>query len=524
MRSTPNKVHNFGVAAVVGILSAAVALGVAELVAGILSVRSPIVAVGDRFILVVPPPVKDLAIELFGTNDKIALLAGIGLAIAALAVAIGYAARRSFKIAAAGVIVICGAGLLAGIASTDPLLQSIFPSTLGAVAGVASIALFRRVNGVALTGTATEDLEPQENRKFAFDRRSFLFVAGGVTAVAAVTATSGRWLASRASAAAARAGIALPTPKTRLAAIPAGASVNVEGVAPFITPNADFYRIDTALVVPQVQPDTWSLKVRGMVSNELEISYQELLDRSDVVEVDMTMTCVSNTRGGELIGNARWLGVPVRNLLDEAGVDPKTATQLIGRSVDRYTCGFPTSAAFDGRTCLVAFGMNGEPLPLEHGFPARLITAGLYGYVSATKWLSELELNTMEGFDSYWVPRGYAKEAPIKTQARIDAPKSLSRKPAGVVQIAGSAWSQPRGITKVEVQVDDDDWIEARLADAVNDSTWRQWVAEYNATPGLHSVTVRATDGDGVVQTEEESEPLPDGTSGRHRISFTVTA
>ena len=258
-----------------------------------------------------------------------------------------------------------------------------------------------------------------------------------------------------------------------------------------------------------------------MVDREFEITFDELLDLG-LVEADITLTCVSNPVGGELVGNARWLGVPLRVVLDEAGVDPD-ADQIVGRSVDGYTCGFPVEAAYD-RDALIAVGMNGEPLPLQHGFPARLITPGLYGYISATKWLEEIELTRFDRFQQYWVPRGYAERAPVKQMSRIDVPRSGNIIEPGPTVIAGVAWAQTRGISKVEVQIDDADFVEAELAEALNDDTWRQWRLDWDATEGNHRLTVRSTDGDGRVQTDERAELLPDGASGWQSRLVTVRA
>lgn len=280
-----------------------------------------------------------------------------------------------------------------------------------------------------------------------------------------------------------------------------------------------FYRIDTALMVPQVPAETYQLKITGLVEREMELSYRDLLDR-DLVEADITMTCVSNEVGGKLAGNARWLGLRLDTLLDEAGIR-LGADQIVGRSVDRYTCGFPV-AALDGRDALVAIGMNGEPLPVEHGFPARLIVPGLYGYVSATKWLAEIELTTFAAFDHYWVGRGWAARAPIKTQSRIDTPAPLDRIPPGPTAVAGVAWAQTRGIERVEVRIDDGAWQLAELTAELNDATWRQWRFTWMAAPGRHDIACRATDGTGQTQTETRAQPIPDGASGWHSIVVLV--
>jgi DMSO/TMAO reductase YedYZ molybdopterin-dependent catalytic subunit len=343
-----------------------------------------------------------------------------------------------------------------------------------------------------------------------------------LTAVAASAGALGQVLARGASAAASRASVLLPAARRPLPALPAGVDLGIEGLSPFVTPNRDFYRIDTALLVPQLTVADWRLRVHGMVERELELSYAELLDRP-LVEADVTLTCVSNEVGGDLVGNARWLGVRLDEVLAEAGVRPG-ATQVVSRSSDGWSCGFPTEDALDGRDALIAVGMNGEPLPISHGFPARLVVPGLYGYVSATKWLTEIELTTWDAFDGYWVDRGWAKEAPVKTASRIDVPRGFADLPRGRTAIAGVAWAQGRGIERVEVRIDDEPWVEARLARSAGPTTWRQWVHEWEATPGRHDIAVRATDGTGATQPGERVDPVPDGATGWHSIVVTVDA
>jgi DMSO/TMAO reductase YedYZ molybdopterin-dependent catalytic subunit len=291
-------------------------------------------------------------------------------------------------------------------------------------------------------------------------------------------------------------------------------------VTPLFTPLDRFYRIDTALTIPDVDVDGWRLKVSGMVDRPFSLTYDELAALPQV-EADITLCCVSNEVGGRLVGNARWQGVRLQDLLDRAGVRPG-ATQLVGRSVEGFTVGFPTSVLADGRAALVALGMGGEPLPIRHGFPARLVVPGLYGYVSATKWLEELELTTLEDFDAYWVPRGWAKEAPIKMSARIDVPRPHQRLGAGRRPVAGVAWAPTRRIGAVEVQVDDGPWTPAELGPEVSADAWRQWVWAWDAPPGEHVLRVRAVDGAGQVQEARERPPAPDGASGLHRIQVVV--
>ena len=288
-----------------------------------------------------------------------------------------------------------------------------------------------------------------------------------------------------------------------------------------MTPNRDFYRIDTALAVPDVDATDWNLSVRGMVRRPFTVTYDELL-AMPMVEEYVTLTCVSNEVGGELVGNALWLGVPLADLLERAGVR-NGATQIMGRSVDGFTAGFPTAVGLDGRTALIAVGMNGEPLPVRHGFPARLVVSGLYGYVSATKWLSAIELTTLEAQDGYWIPRGWAKEAPIKTQSRIDVPRPGKRLEPGPVAVAGVAWAQTRGIESVEVQIDDGEWRDASLAAPLSIDSWVQWRYEWNARPGRHRVRVRATDGSGETQDATPRRIDPDGATGYDFIMVDVT-
>ncbi len=312
----------------------------------------------------------------------------------------------------------------------------------------------------------------------------------------------------------------LPAPEERLPALPRTVDVDVDGMTPFVTPNADFYRIDTALTAPQVPTDGYRLRVTGMVDDELELSYDDLLARP-MIERDITLTCVSNEVGGRYAGNARWLGTRLDDLLREAGVRPG-ADQVVGRSVDGFACGFPVADAIDGRDALVVVGMNGEPLPIEHGFPVRLVVPGLYGFVSATKWLTEIELTTFAEFDHYWLRRGWAQRAPIKLTSRIDTPRGLAKVRAGTVPIAGVAWAQTIGIAGVEVSIDDGAWQQAELGTVPSRDTWRQWVYRWEATPGRHSLKVRATDADGSIQTDERAEPIPDGASGHHQIVVIV--
>ncbi len=341
-----------------------------------------------------------------------------------------------------------------------------------------------------------------------------------------IAASLGRRLGSTDVVDTARAATELPPVPTgsTAASVPATntPSLAVPGLSPYITPNVDFYRIDTALSTPQVDVEDWELSITGMVDRPFSIGFEELVAMATTQDT-VTLSCVSNEVGGNLVGNAVWQGVPLADLLERAGIQDG-ATQIVGRSVDDFTAGFPTEIGLDGRTALVAVGMNGEPLPAAHGFPARLVVAGLYGYVSATKWLREIELTTWEDFDGYWVPRGWSKEGPIKTMSRIDVPRSGASLDAGPQAIAGVAWAPPGGIEKVEVQVDDGGpWVQADLGDATSGNTWVQWKLAWDATPGEHAIRVRATGADGITQTEDRAPPAPDGATGWHRRTVKVS-
>lgn len=509
-------------AAVAGVVAAAVALAVGELVAALLPAsRSLVGVVGDAFIDGPGQYVAKPAIAVFGTNDKVALVVGTIVVCLGLGAVVG---RASLDRPAIGPAAFCGFGALGAWAALADPLDSSWAAVGALAATVAGIATLWALLGVVRTGrapvaTTATIVDPADKEA---SRRAFLAWTGAAGTFAAVAALASRALRGPTAAQLARDDLVLPTTDGGIdLAATRSASLDVAGISPYITPNDDFYRIDTALVVPQVDPASWSLSVEGLVDDPFTLSFEELLAEPMVTEA-VTLSCVSNEVGGRLVGNAVWQGVPLQRLLERAGVRAD-AQQVVGRSVDGFTVGFPIGAALDGRVALVAVGMNDEPLPVDHGFPARLVVAGLYGYVSATKWLSSIELTRWEDFDAYWIPRGWSKEAPIKTQSRIDVP-SRRTIPAGEQAIAGVAWAPTRGIAKVEVQIDDAEWVEARLGDVVSDDTWRQWVVTWDATPGDHELRVRATDGDGVTQTDEREPPAPNGASGWHSRRVTVEA
>lgn len=494
-----------------GVIAAAVALGLGELLAGVFeAVPSPLSAVGGFVVDSAPPFVKDLAIELFGTADKAAL--ALGTSVIALLVGwfagVAAAARRYIG------AVVFGAFALLGVAAAwdEPFAE---PVPLVVALAMAGTAGWLTLDMLLRTSATVE--EPTDGLAGDAGRRRFIRLAATGAATAAVTGVVGRRLLTRLPDVPEVA--ALPAPDVATTATDSSFG-SIEGLSPAVVPNEDFYRIDTALVVPSIDEQEWSLRIHGLVDREVVLGYDDLL-AMELVERYVTIACVSNEVGGDLVGNALWSGLRLTDVLDMAGVRPE-AGQLVGRSIDGFTVGFPNELAYDGREPLVALGMNGSPLPRAHGFPARLIVPGLYGYVSATKWLTEIELTTWDGFDAYWVPRGWAKEAPIKTQSRIDVPTGRETLQPGAQPVAGVAWAPLRGIGRVEVQVDDEPWQEAELATALADTAWVQWKVQIELESGRHSIRVRATDGMGTTQPEDRVPPRPDGATGYHEIGIRV--
>ena len=502
-------------AAFAGLAATGAAIATGELLAGLVpGIPSPILSVGRVVIDLQPPGAKELVVSIFGTADKLALEVLVLAVSLAIGAGLGVLARARPGVAMA----VLGGFVVVGIAAglRDPGTQP----TLAVVAGlgeylVGATALDRLLRLV--TGGATAATRGGIGVAPDWSRRALLVRGGGLALASLAAGVIGRVLLDRQRVPATG---SLPEPELP-AGLPAGAELGLEGLTPIVVPNEDFYRIDTALLVPNVDRDSWRLRVHGLVEREITLSYADLLELP-VVEQYVTIACVSNRVGGDLIGNARWTGVRLRDVLDMAGVKD-VASQLVGRSVDDWTAGMPVSWIMDPeREPMIALGMNGDPLPRQHGYPARLIVPGLYGYVSATKWLSELELTTMEAFDGYWVPLGWSKEAPILTQSRIDRPERGASIPAGVYTFAGLAWAPDRGIAKVEVQVDEGEWREASLSSPISDTTWLQWRIDWDATPGDHRVRVRATDATGETQPEAETRPDPDGARGWHTVDFSV--
>jgi DMSO/TMAO reductase YedYZ molybdopterin-dependent catalytic subunit len=498
-----------------GMAAAAVAIGVGEMVAALMGGSSIIQAIGALVISLQPPGGKDLIVQLFGTNDKVALEIGVAIGGIVLGGVIGLLGRRDIRIAYAGFALF---GLVALVLVLKDPLAGLMPSIVSAGAAViAGVTLFGWLTGTWRPAFASPAGAPERAPAArAIDRRSFVALAGVFVAAGGVLAIVGRYLGSQLPSGAPSA--PLPSPGATLPPPAAGTELGIEGLTPVVVPNADFYRIDTRLDVPRVNVDTWKLRIHGMVDREVTLTYADI-SAMPLVEQYVTIACVSNEVGGHLVGNAKWTGVRLRSILDMAGVQAG-ATQLVGRSFDGWTSGFPTEHLNGaGSEAMLVIAMNGEPLPPAHGFPARLIVPGLYGYVSATKWITEIQLTTLEAFDAYWIPLGWSKLGPILTQSRIDLPRSGARVAAGAVEVAGVAWAPTRGISRVEVSADGGaTWMPAETSVPLSTASWVQWRATMNVPGGEQTIRVRATDGTGETQTEERSSPAPDGARGQHTI------
>ncbi|WP_213813695.1 molybdopterin-dependent oxidoreductase [Glaciihabitans sp. dw_435] len=507
--------------ALIGVVSAISTLALAELAALFLApASSPLLAVGSWIIDITPQWVKELAIGIFGTNDKIFLITVLGIVVLALALLVGV---LEYRRPPWGIVILVAVGIIAAIAvMTRAQATSIWPAptVIGVVGGVLvlRLSIIRLHNWVAFAnGSTRRDADFTRST-----RRSFITFVGSTAAVALVVGVVSRTMNAGTNAVnAARAAIKLPAPATSAVPLATGESLDVPGISPLVSANVDFYRIDTAIQVPAIDAATWTLKITGMVENEIEISFADLL-ALPLQEDYVTLTCVSNEVGGNLIGNALWLGYPIRELLARA-VPTAGADMVLSHSIDGFTASTPLEVLQDtARNSILAVGMNGEPLPIEHGYPVRMVVSGLYGYVSATKWVVELEVTRFADATSYWTDNGWSDHGPIKTSSRIDVPTNGASVDAGTVAVAGVAWSQHTGITKVQVRVDKGSWVDARLADAISKDTWRQWVYEWPAKKGAHVIEVRATDASGKTQSGIPVNVVPDGAEGWHSIDVRV--
>ena len=564
--------------AVVGLLAAAAAIGAAQFASGLgVPQSSPVLAVGQAAIDLTPPPVKDFAISEFGADDKTVLLGGILVVIALYAAVVGILAVRRLAFGMAGLAIFACIGLAAALTRPTATVGYVVPTLVGTAAGAFALAWLART--AARLGAATTDVlvppdlselsdlpappdllvppdlpapsdlpappdlpDPPDlpapavraGPAYSFTylpaedqapspwpaRRRFL-VASGVSATAAVLGTvAGRNLTDEHNVAAARSTIRFPRPAVPAPPLPAGSNLNIPGLSSFITPDSSFYRVDTALLVPQVDPASWQLRIHGMVQREVTITFAELL-RRPLIEAYVTLTCVSDPVEGPYVGNAKWLGASLADLVRQARPLPG-ANQLLCTSIDGFTSGTPLQVVLDGRNALLAVAMNGTALPIVHGFPARMVVPGLYGYVSATKWVTDIEVTTFASAVAYWAQRGWSQQAPIKTESRIDVPNGNGPLKAGTVTVAGVAWAQHKGIDAVEVQIDKGPWHVARLAEVPGIDCWRQWAWDWEATSGNHVISARATDDTGYTQTSVQEPPDPNGASGYPQVQVTV--
>ncbi|GAB4588570.1 molybdopterin-dependent oxidoreductase [Nocardia sp. IFM 10818] len=537
-----------------GIVAAGVILGVAELVSVLISPDStPLQAVGDWVVDNTPDGLREWAIDLFGTNDKLVLFISMGVVALGVAALAGLLERVRQPIGSALFVVFGILSVLAALTRPPAAWTWAVPSVLGVWAGIAvlrmaarRIAAYEDIAAESRDGAAGAAEVAADDAKVAGgDAR----IAGGGAKVAGAQSTMSsdveleRRQVVRAIAIAAAAGmgagltgrlfglrsrdvsgeraaVQLPSPSGPMTGVDPAADLRLPGLASYVTPNSDFYRIDTALTVPQVSKENWSLRIHGMVDREITLTYADLAARTPIERL-VTLACVSNPIGGDLVGNAKWLGYRLDELLAEAGPHPD-ADMVLSRSIDGWTAGSPLAVMTDGRDAMLAVGMNGEPLPVAHGYPARLVVPGLYGYVSATKWVTELEITRFDRAEAYWTKRGWSERGPIKTAARIDTPGARSRLEPGRITIAGVAWAQHRGISAVEVRIDDGEWQPARLAAEPSIDSWRQWVYDWEATPGQHTIWARATDGTGAVQTDQRRDVVPDGATGYPSITVRI--
>lgn len=507
-------------AALAGLAAGAVTVGAGALVAIVTGPSTdPLVAVGAAFVDATPAWLKDAAVRAFGTADKLVLGIGEALVLVGLAAVAGVAARRRWPVGAVLVVALGGVAALAATLRPDAGTLAPAPAVVGTVAGLWTLStLVGRLPPPPTRADARADADAELPRPSP-DRRAFLRLTALASVLGVAAAVAGRVAATGARGAqAARAALRLPTPARPAPTPPSG--VQVAGVGPWATPPADFYRIDTALVVPQVDPATWRLRVHGLVEHEVELTWDELL-ASDLVEAWVTLACVSNPVGGGLVGNQRWLGLPVRDVLARA-VPTADADMVLSRSADGFTASTPLEALTDDRDALLAVAMGGAPLPPEHGFPVRMVVPGLYGYVSATKWVTELEVTRFDRVSAYWTQRGWSERGPVKTQSRIEVPRRGADVTAGEVVVAGTAWAQHRGVERVQVRVDDGPWQDADLAADGGVDSWRQWRWTWpDATPGDHVLAVRAWDPEGP-QTGVPAGVVPDGATGYDTLDVTV--
>lgn len=495
-----------------GILATLVGMAAGHLVAAFTDpAASPVLVVGSTVIDLTPTPMKEWAIRTFGSNDKAVLVGSVMLGALVLAAVGGLLARRRFLLGAGVLVALVASAAVMALLRPGATALDALPAIIAGIVGVAALWLLARSAG------AGGDQPTTEGEATAHSRRGVLIAAGALGVAAVALAGAGQWVTGRRTT---PAGVTLPKPADPAPGLPTDLRGKVPGISRLQTPTSSFYRVDTRLTLPIINLDDWTLTIDGDVENEVTLTYDDLL-KMPMIERDITLTCVSNDVGGPYVGGARWLGVRLSDLLDQAKVG-RTADQIYSQDVEGMTISTPLELAMAQKDAMLAIGMNGEPLPQQHGFPARLVIPGLYGFISATKWISRMTLTTYDEKKAYWTDRKWATDAPIKIASRIDTPQSFSTIDAGDTFIGGVAWAQTRGIGKVEVQVDGGAWQKAELGPQVGVDYWRQWYFPWKAGPGEHDLSVRATDLDGEVQTDAKVAPFPNGSSGRQRIIVTV--
>ena len=500
--------------ALFGVLATLVGVAAGHLVASLLDpASSPVLAVGSQVIDLTPTPMKEWAIAHFGSNDKRVLIGSVMGGVLVLAAVAGLLARRRFALGAGLQLMLVGVAAATALHRPTAVPGDVVPALAAAVTGVTALWLLDR-RTAAVDAPVTRGLEPAAGPS----RRGVLVTAGVLAVTAAVLGGAGRRIASYRAR---LTDIAFPPPAEPAPAFPAGIETDFPGITPLRVPTAEFYRVDTRLDVPIVDIDRWSLTIDGMVDTELELSFDDLL-QMPLIERDITLTCVSNSVGGPYVGGARWLGVRLTDLLDRVGVHDGV-DQLLSTDVDGMTIGTPYDLATDGRDAMIAVAMNGEPLPRGHGYPARMVVPGLYGFISACKWIERITLTTYAAQDSYWTQRDWATHAPIKISSRIDTPKVLETITAGDTFIGGVAWAQQHGgVASAQVQIDGGPWQDAQLGPSAGNDYWRQWHLPWTAEPGSHHLSCRVVDGQGNIQTAVRTDPFPEGSSGVQQLIVKV--
>jgi DMSO/TMAO reductase YedYZ molybdopterin-dependent catalytic subunit len=516
--------------AVTGVVASGAGLAASELASGYLHQRvSPIVAVAESIIRLTPGAVIEKVISIVGHNDKPLIIAGTLLGLLVVSALVGVVAMYSLGAAEAmfgvmGVVMLLAVHerltsseatyipAIIGIVVALIVLATLAPRALRAAGQDDSLAPPAEGDVPSASLDAATALSTQRSR------REFIRLTSIIAVSAVVVGAWGRVQAhGRAAIEAARRSLRLDVTRPTE---PPGVEVGVKGIAPWLTSQNDFYRIDTALAIPEILPKDWSLRIHGMVDHELTLNYQDLVDRG-ITEAWLTLCCVSNEVGGNLISNAWFSGVRIADILADVGVHPD-ADAVLSRSVDDWTAGTPIAALTDGRNAMFAVAMNGEPLAPEHGFPVRMVVPGLYGYVSGTKWVVDFEVTRFDDFTAFWTDRGWSPQGPIKTESRIDVPGSGDHVDAGPVAIGGVAWAQHTGIAKVEVRIDEGSWVTAKLGRDPTVDSWRQWSYVWSAPQGKHQLQVRATDNSGYTQTSAQANVVPNGATGWHTIEVDV--